>query len=164
MTPLPDAAHPGYPLFVKGEYLQRAYRAPGAVVADRFAATRPELAPPWRHGPKLPVRGDHGPRARQHGHPTGPQRATCGPRAFFIDPCPTGAPVRQYHPTAVDAKIVYNKAGWHDPDGKMYVEAPATDPGSEHLHRGGGPNPGADQQRVASNRSPTTCVRGSGSA
>ena len=36
--------------------------------------------------------------------------------------------MREYHPTAIDAKIVYNKAGWNDPGGKMYVEAPPSDP------------------------------------
>ena len=50
------------------------------------------------------------------------------PGAFIHDPCPSGAPVREYHPTAIDAKIVYNKAGWNDPGGKLYVEAPPSDP------------------------------------
>ena len=128
MTPLPDAAHPGYPLFVKGEYLQRAYRAPGAVVADRFSA--PGLN--WRR-PGDTVRNYESAattdleRANMVTRPS-PNGPRAVPGAFFIDPCPTGAPVRQYHPTGVDARIVYNKAGWHDPDGKMYVEAPPTDP------------------------------------
>ncbi len=129
MTQLPDAAHPGYPLFVKGEYGQRAYRAPGAVVADRYGA--PALN--WRR-PGDTVR-DFGSAAT-----TDLERANmvtttdaagvkhAVPGAFFINPCPVGVPVREYHPTAIDAKIVFNKAGWNDPGGKMYVEAPPTNP------------------------------------
>ena len=128
LTAMPDAAHPGYPLFVKGEYLQRAYRAPGAVVADRFAGSGLN----WRR-PGDTVRDYDSPattdfeRANMVTRPggNGPRAV---PGAFFLDPCPPGAPVREYHPTAIDARIVYNKAGWHDPDGKMYVEAPPSNP------------------------------------
>ncbi len=46
--------------------------------------------------------------------------------------------MREYHPTAIDAKIVYNKAGWNDPGGKMYVEAPPSDPADpEYVDRRG---------------------------
>jgi hypothetical protein len=129
ITPIPDAAHPGYPLMLKGEYGQRAYRAPGAVVADRFGA--PALN--WRR-PGDTVR-DYGSAVT-----TDLERASmvtttdaagvkhAVPGAFFINPCPVGEPVREYHPTAIDAKVVFNKAGWNDPGGKMYVEAPPTSP------------------------------------
>lgn len=128
LTGMPDAAHPGYPLFVKGEYLQRAYRAPGAVVADRFAGAGMN----WRR-PGDTVRDYASPVTTDLERTNMVTRADADgpsavPGAFFLDPCPTGAPVREYHPTAIDAKIVYNKAGWHDPDGKMYVEAPPSDP------------------------------------
>ena len=128
LTPMPDAAHPGYPFMVKGEYLQRAYRAPGAVVADPYG------------GPGLNWRRP-GDTVRDYGSATttdleraamvtrvvdGDKRAV--PGAFIHDPCPPGAPLREYHPTAIDAKIVYNKAGWNDPGGKLYVEAPPSDP------------------------------------
>ena len=39
-TPAPDAEHPGFPLFVKGDVGQRAYRPPNAVIKDDFAALR----------------------------------------------------------------------------------------------------------------------------
>ena len=131
LTLLPDAAHPGYPLILKGEYLQRAYRAPGAVVADRFGLA----ADNWRR-PGDTVR-DYGSAAT-----TDLERANmvtttdaagvkhAVPGAFFINPCAPvvpgqpSPPVREYHPTAIDAKVIYNKAGWNDPGGKMYVEAP----------------------------------------
>jgi len=129
MTPMPDAAHAGYPLMLKGEYGQRAYRAPGAVVADRYGAATLN----WRR-PGDTVR-DYGSTAttdleRANMVTTTDAAGTkhAVPGAFFINPCPVGEPVREYHPTAIDAKIVYNKAGWNDPGGKMYVEAPPSDP------------------------------------
>ena len=129
VTPAPDLAHPGYPLMLKGEYGQRAYRAPGAVVADRFGAEKLN----WRR-PGDTVRDYDSPattdleRANMVSR-TGPDgQPHAVPGSFFIDPCPRGAPVREYHPTAIDARIVYNKAGWNDPGGKLYVEAPPTDP------------------------------------
>ncbi len=129
MTPMPDVAHPGFPLFVKGEYGQRAFRPPGSVVADEFG----DPALNWRR-PGDTVRG------YASGTTTNLERAnmvTTGeggareavPGSFFIDPCPTGVPVRRYYPAAVDARIVYNDAGWHDPGGKLYVEAPPSDAG-----------------------------------
>jgi len=131
LTLLPDAAHPGYPLMLKGEYGQRAYRAPGAVVADRFGAA----ADNWRRP---------GDTVRDYltAVTTDLERANmvtttdlagvkhAVPGAFFINPCPAGAPVREYHPTAIDAKVVFNKAGWNDPGGKMYVEAPPRNSGA----------------------------------
>src|SRR4051794_6294918 len=129
LTPEPDAAHPGYPLMLKGEYLQRAYRAPGAVVADRYG----KPVDNWRR-PGDTVR-DYGSavttdleRANMVTTTDSGGTKHAIPGAFFINPCPTGAPVREYHPTAIDANIVYNKAGWHDPGGKLYVEAPPSNP------------------------------------
>ena len=132
MTPMPTTTNPGYPLFVKGEYGQRAYRAPGAVVADRFGLA----ADNWRR-PGDTVR-DYGSAATTDLERTNMVTTTDGagvkhavPGAFFINPCAPlpGAgqpspPVREYHPTAIDAKVIFNKAGWNDPGGKMYVEAP----------------------------------------
>jgi hypothetical protein len=129
MTPMPDAAHAGYPLMLKGEYGQRAYRAPGAVVADRYGAASLN----WRRpGDTLRDYGSAATTDLERANmvtttdAAGARHAV--PGAFFINPCPVGEPVREYHPTAIDAKIVYNKAGWNDPGGKMYVEAPPSDP------------------------------------
>ncbi len=131
LTPIPTTPNPGYPLFVKGEYLQRAYRAPGAVVADRFGLA----ADNWRR-PGDTVR-DYGSAATTDLERANMVTTTDGgvkhavPGAFFINPCAPlpgsgqpSPPVREYHPTAIDAKVIYNKAGWNDPGGKMYVEAP----------------------------------------
>ena len=116
---------------LKGEYLQRAYRAPGAVVADRFGLA----ADNWRR-PGDTVR-DYGSPATTDLERANMVTTTDGdgvqhavPGAFFVNPCAPvvpgqpSPPVREYHPTAIDARVVYNKAGWHDPGGKVYVEAP----------------------------------------
>ncbi|HJR38210.1 MAG TPA: hypothetical protein VJ819_07490, partial [Nocardioidaceae bacterium] len=125
MTPMPDAAHPGYPLMVKGEYLQRAFRAPGGVVADRFG----DPALNWRRpGDTVRDYADPVTTDLERANMVTDENNRAIPGSFFMDPCPAGAPVREYHPTVIDAKIVYNKAGWHDPGGKLYVEAPPSDP------------------------------------
>lgn len=107
-TSVPDADHPGFPLFVKGDFLQRAYRPPHAVVKDDFAELRrPGDAP---RGP-TPLEAMNLPAL----HPD-------KPGAGYIDPCPTDAPLRTYRPHAVDLPITYNKAGWKDSEGRAYVE------------------------------------------
>lgn len=46
-----------------------------------------------------------------------PARAAAGPG----QPCPTGAPVRDYRVQAIDVDITVNRFGDHDPLGKMFV-------------------------------------------
>ena len=93
---------------MKGQLGQRAYRPPFAVIKDDFAGMR--------------RKGD-APRA-----PTSLERDNLPalhagrPGAAYVDPCPSGAPVRTYRPHAIDAPITFNSAGWKDPEGRMYVE------------------------------------------
>ena len=107
-TPAPDALHPGFPLFVKGDFLQRAYRPPRAVVRDDFAALR-------RPGDTI-----RGPNALEAANL--PALDPAKPGAAFIDPCPAGAPPRTYRAHAIDLPLTYNKAGWRDRQGRIYVE------------------------------------------
>jgi manganese oxidase len=107
-TPAPDATHPGFPLFLKGEPLQRAYRPPYAVVEDDFALLR------------RPGDAPRGPTDLEAANL--PALDPTKPGAAYIDPCPTGAPSRTYKPHAIDVPITYNKAGWKDPEGRVYVE------------------------------------------
>jgi hypothetical protein len=111
-TPAPDDLHPGFPLFVKGDYLQKAYRPPYAVTNDPFQGIR-------RPGDTIRT-GEPLERANMALKADG----TSNPGVFFVEPCPAGVPERTYYPAAIDAKIVYNRAGWHDPNGKLFVEAP----------------------------------------
>lgn len=107
-TPAPDALHPGFPLFVKGDPGQRAYRIPHAVVKDDFAAIR---------RPGDTIRGPNTLEAANL-----PALDKNKPGAGAIDPCPSTAPVRAYRPHALDLPLTYNKAGWTDRQGRLYVE------------------------------------------
>lgn len=121
-TPAPDADHPGFPLFVKGDVGQRAYRPPNAVVRDEFAnqrrlGDRPR-GPTTEEALNLPGLGTtvleaDGAAAVNRGSTPG---------TGYVDPCPSGAPVRTYRPHVIDTKIRYNDDGWADPEGRIYVE------------------------------------------
>ena len=104
-----DATHPGYPLFVKGDFGQRAYRAPHAVIADTFPASL-----------RRPGDTVRGPTALEAANM--PALDPLKPGAGVVDPCPVGSNLRTYRPHAVDTTITYNKAGWADRTGRMYVE------------------------------------------
>ena len=41
--------------------------------------------------------------------------------APFANPCPADAPVRRYRMAAIETEIVANRAGWRDPQGRIYV-------------------------------------------
>jgi manganese oxidase len=107
-TPAPDEAHPGFPLFLKGDFMQRAYRPPHAVVNDTFAALR------------RPGDAPRGPTTLEAANLPALDKAK--PGAGYIDPCPTTAPMRTYRPHAIDLPLTYNKAGWKDPEARIYVE------------------------------------------
>ena len=107
-VPAPDALHPGFPLFVKGDVGQRAYRIPNAVVKDDFAAIR-------RPGDTI-----RGPNALEAANL--PALDKTKPGVGVIDPCPAGVPLRTYRPHAVDLPITFNSAGWTDKQGRIYVE------------------------------------------
>jgi hypothetical protein len=138
-TPAADATHPGFPLWVKGEYLQRAYRAPGTITNDPFQfGTKtfvnglPRFVPDPTAKTYFRRPGDSVRPTKTSPFVTPLEAAnfvdrgdgTFTPGVSFVDPCPKGAPIRMYFPAAIDANIVYNRAGWHDPNGKLYVEAP----------------------------------------
>jgi hypothetical protein len=96
LQPLPDrvgqvpaaaAEHPGFPLFVKGDVGQRAYRIPYAVVKDDFSAQRrpgdtirartrwkPRTCPRWTRTSRARERSTPAPRRRRYA-PTGHMRS-----------------------------------------------------------------------------------------
>lgn len=45
------------------------------------------------------------------------------PGAVFSNPAPPDAPIREYHIIIMQAPIIYNDQGWHDPEGRFYVLA-----------------------------------------
>jgi len=93
--PAPTPEKPGFPFFVPGVYGDRAPQPP--LNTDRgFPPTPLEVAA----FDARPV-----------------------PGAPFTNPCPPGAPVRRYDLVAIQLDLVYNSAGWHDPEGRLFVLA-----------------------------------------
>lgn len=46
------------------------------------------------------------------------------PGAVFVNPCIEGVtPVREYHIVAIQMPLCYNREGWNDPEGRLYVLA-----------------------------------------
>lgn len=137
--PSPTNTTPGYPLFVAGVSGQRAYRPPFAVVADTFQNAVDA------QGRRIRRPGDtvRTPTAlEQAGMPAlSPNK----PGAGYIDPCPGNATPRTYNPQAVDVPIVYNKAGWNDPEGRIYVEG---DAGRQAVLAGKQPEPYTIRSRI----------------
>ncbi len=93
LPPEPSAEKPGFPNFIPGIVGCKAPRPP--LVGERESTLLEKNAFDRR-----PV-----------------------PGAAFTNPCPPGAPVREYDISLIQMPIVYNKQGWHDPEGRLYVLA-----------------------------------------
>ena len=91
--PKPIPEKPGYPNFIPG--------IPG------FKAPRPPLG--IKHG-RQPTKIEENHFAKR---PI--------PGAAFVNPAPPYAPTRHYDIVIMQAPIVYNREGWHDPEGRFYV-------------------------------------------
>jgi manganese oxidase len=89
--PRPTAERPGFPLFVPGTFGEKA------------------PTPPFVNGrPPTPLEAAAmDPRGR--------------PGAVFANPCPPGVPERRFYIVAIQREIVYNRSGWHDPQGRLFV-------------------------------------------
>ena len=98
--PEKDADHPGYPNFVNGTYGQRPLQPPLGILS---AEGENQIDPtPLEESNFVP---DFVPGALY--------TSTC--------PCQTAEPVRVFEIAAVQAKLVYNSYGWHDPQGRFFV-------------------------------------------
>jgi len=93
--PKPTPERPGFPNFIPG--------IPG------FKAPRPPLG----------IKNGRKPTQIEENHFA--ERPI--PGAAFVNPAPIDAPVREYDVVIMQAPIVYNKQGWHDPEGRFYVLA-----------------------------------------
>ncbi|MGG1247906.1 multicopper oxidase domain-containing protein [Bacillus spizizenii] len=93
--PRPNAERPGFPNFIPGSFGCKAPRPPLGIEGGRPST-------------ELEVK-QFDPRAV--------------PGAAFTNPCPPGAPVRDFDIVLVQMPIVYNKEGWHDPQGRLYLLA-----------------------------------------
>ncbi|MDP2872261.1 MAG: multicopper oxidase domain-containing protein [Bacillota bacterium] len=93
LPPAPSPARLGFPLFIPGTVGFKAPRPPLAIIGGR-TPTPDEL-------------NQFDPRAV--------------PGAVFVNPAPDGAPVRRYEIAAIQLELVYNDAGWHDKEGRIFV-------------------------------------------
>lgn len=94
--PLPTPEKPGFPNFIPGIFGCKAPRPPLGIIGGRESTEIEE--------------NQFAPNAR--------------PGAVFVNPCIQGVtPEREYDIVLIQRPIVYNKAGWHDPQGRLYVLA-----------------------------------------
>lgn len=91
--PDPTSEHPGYPHFIPGTSGQKALRPPLWGIRE---PTPLEIAN---------------------------FEANPAPGAPFTNPCPEGTSVKHFHIALIQLPLVYNDAGWHDPQGRMFVLA-----------------------------------------
>lgn len=94
--PRPTPARPGFPNFIPGVFGCKAPRPPLGIEGGRE--------------PTEVEKNHFAPNAR--------------PGAVFVNPCTPGkTPEREYHVVAIQMPIVYNRVGWHDPEGRLFVLA-----------------------------------------
>ncbi|WP_046180176.1 multicopper oxidase domain-containing protein [Domibacillus tundrae] len=91
--PEPTKEKPGFPNFIPGKVGFKAPRPPLGIVGGRGLTELERQA-------AIP-------------HPR--------PGAVFVDPCPENTPVKEFNISLIQLPIIYNKQGWHDPKGRIYV-------------------------------------------
>lgn len=91
--PKPTKARPGFPNFIPGKVGFKAPRPPLGIVGGRGLTELEKNAAV--------------PNAR--------------PGAVFADPCIQNANVIEYNISLIELPITYNKQGWHDPKGRIYI-------------------------------------------
>ena len=110
LPPKKDKMHPGYPNFIEGRFGESPLQPPLGVLLPGGGATN---------------------------EPTPLERANfvenAVPGALYTDTCPchTGRKIKVFEIAMVQAKITYNRYGWHDPQGRFFVL-------KEELERHGG--------------------------
>lgn len=98
--PKKDNLHPGYPNFVEGTFGEEPLQPPLGVLGENNEPTR---------------------------EPSPKEEANFVenfvPGALYTETCPCGTaePVKIFEIAAVQANLVYNDFGWHDPQGRFFV-------------------------------------------
>lgn len=94
-TPPPplDDKHPGYPRFIAGEVGKKAFKPPLGIVGGS--------------GPTDLEEANFVPNAK--------------PGALYSNPCPIDAVTKVFEVVAIQVPIKYNKQGWKDPEGRIFV-------------------------------------------
>ncbi|WP_309090210.1 multicopper oxidase domain-containing protein [Domibacillus sp.] len=91
--PSPTKERPGFPNFIPGKVGCKAPRPPLGIVGGREMTELEKNAAI--------------PNAR--------------PGAVFVDPCMNNSVVEEFNISVIELPIVYNKQGWYDPKGRIYV-------------------------------------------
>lgn len=100
VPPFKDSLHPGYPNFINGQFGERPLQPPlGILTPDGQNKIDPT---PLEEANFVP---DFAPGALY--------TKTC--------PCDTAENIRVFEIAAVQANVVYNRYGWHDPQGRFFV-------------------------------------------
>lgn len=91
--PKPTKMKPGFPNFIPGKVGMKAPRPPMGIVGGRGLTELERNA------------------------------AIANPRpgAVFTDPCPEGAPVKEFNISLIEIPLIYNREDWHDPTGRIFV-------------------------------------------
>ena len=96
LPPIPTPQKPGFPNFIPGVFGLKAPRPPLGIVGGRESTSLEinQFAP------------------------------NAVPGAAFTNPCVEGVhPIRRFDIVLIQLPIVYNKQGWHDPEGRIYCLA-----------------------------------------
>lgn len=93
--PKPDKNHPGYPNFILGESGEKATKPPLGIVGEE--ARTPTLLELANFVPDY------------------------APGQLYSTTFKPGAPIKVFEIVAIQLPIVYNKQGWHDPEGRIFV-------------------------------------------
>ncbi|PIC97461.1 copper oxidase [Sporosarcina sp. P26b] len=91
--PKPTKMKPGFPNFIPGKVGMKAPRPPMGIVGGRGLTELERNA------------------------------AIANPRpgAVFTDPCPEGVPIKTFNISLIEIPLIYNREGWHDPTGRIFV-------------------------------------------
>lgn len=100
LPPKKDRLHPGYPNFIKGRFGEEPLQPPLGILTED---------------------------GENKINPTPLERANFvnnfAPGALYTDTCPccTDENIKVFEIAAVQAKLIYNRYGWHDPQGRFFV-------------------------------------------
>lgn len=130
--PKKDACHPGYPNFINGEFGERPLQPPCGILnpdgTNKICPTPLERANFVRDAEPGALYTDTCPCHTDGRRKCTDKESEC---ANCKCSCAEGNNVRLFELALVQAKVVYNKYGWHDPQGRFFVT-------KEELERHGG--------------------------
>lgn len=95
LPPEPDEMHPGFPNFILGENGQKATKPPLGIIGEE--ARRPTMLE------RENFIEDY------------------APGELYSKTFKPGAPIRKFDIVSIQLPIVYNRQGWHDPEGRIFV-------------------------------------------